>query len=228
MRNLGVQGRRLTSHLRYIRVRARTLTRRPAAALSAAAVLGATMVTATLAGRGEIAVLAVGLVGVLSFVLVVQVRRQMSKQIRSVMLHNSNLAKQLEIFQRRVVAALENERLEEADRFRALVANLDLKEASNQTAYRRILGSIESERLAAAERQMQLLTYLGGAGDAIEEPTSRGVTILDPHANAERNLNGSGVGDALPSPWQKSEKHQASVIALMREGESRSGSEPPG
>ena len=129
MRNAGVQRRRLTSHLRCIRVRARALTRRQAAALSAAAVLGATMATATVAGWGEIAVLAVGLIGVLVLVLVVQVRRRMAQQIRSVMLQNSNLAKQLEIFQRRVVAALENARLEEADRFRALVAKMDLKEA---------------------------------------------------------------------------------------------------
>ena len=228
MRNAGRQRRRLTSQLRLIRVRARAVTRRQAAALSAAAVLGATLVTATLAGRGEIAVLAVGLVGVLVLVIVVQVRRRMVQQIRAVMLQNSNLAKQLEIFQRRVVAALENMRLEEADRFRALVANLDLKEASNQTAYRRILGAIESERLAAAERQRQLLAQLGGVGDAIQEPTGRGVTMLDSHANSERNLVGSGVGDGLSGPWQKSDEHQASVIPLTRERESRSGSDPTG
>ena len=228
MRNAGRQRRRLTSQLRLIRIGARALTRRQAAALSAAAALGATLVTATLAGRGEIAVLAVGLVGVLVLVIVVQVRRRMVQQIRAVMLQNSNLARQLEIFQRRVVAALENMRLEEADRFRALVANLDLKEASNQTAYRRILGVIESERLAAAERQRQLLARLGGAGDAIQEPAGRGVTMLDSHANSERNLVGSGVGDGLSGPWQKSDEHQASVIPLTRERESRSGSDPTG
>lgn len=228
MRNAGVQRRRLTSHLRCIRVRARALTRRQAAALSAAAVLGATMATATVAGWGEIAVLAVGLIGVLVLVLVVQVRRRMAQQIRSVMLQNSNLAKQLEIFQRRVVAALENARLEEADRFRALVAKLDLKEASNQIAYRRILGAIESERLAAAERQRQLIAHLGGAGEAIQGPTGRGVTMLDPHASTERNLVGPGAGDGLPGPWQKSDEHQASVIPLTRERESRSGSDPTG
>ena len=228
MRNAGRQRRKLTSQLRCIRVRARALTRRQAAALSAAAVLAAILVTATLAGRGEIAVLAVGLVGVLVLVIVVQIRRRMVQQIRAVMLQNANLAKQLEIFQRRVVAAVENVRFEEADRFRALVANLDLKEASNQAAYRRILGAIESERLAAAERQRQLITQLGGAGDAIQEPTGRGVTMLDSHANSERNLAGSGVGDGLPGPWQKSDEHQASVIPLTRERESRSGSDPTG
>jgi hypothetical protein len=228
MRNAGRQRRRLTSQLRWIRVRARAVTRRQAAALSAAAVLGAILVTATVAGRGEIAVLAVGLVGVLVLVIVVQVRRRMVQQIRAVMLQNANLAKQLEIFQRRVVAALENVRLEEADRFRALVANLDLKEASNQTAYRRILGAIESERLAAAERQRQLISQLGGVGDAIQEPTGRGVTMLDSHANSERNLVGSGVGDGLSGPWQKSDEHKASVIPLTRERESRSGSDPTG
>ena len=97
MRNAGRQRRRLTSQLRWIRVRARAVTRRQAAALSAAAVLGAILVTATLAGRGETAVLAVGLVGVLVLVIVVQVRRRMVQQIRAVMLQNANLAKQLSI-----------------------------------------------------------------------------------------------------------------------------------
>ena len=224
MRNVGVQRQKLISHFRGIRVRARTLTRRQAAALSTAAVLGVTVVAATLVGRGEIALLAVGLVGVLVFVLVVYVQRRMAQQIRFVMLQNSNLAKQLEIFQRCVVAAQENEQVQEADRFRALVAN----QTSNQTAYRRILGAIESERLAAAERQMQLLAHRGGAGDAGEEPTGRSVTMLDLHANTERSLVGSGVGDGPPSAWQKSDEHHASVIQLTRERESRPASDPTG
>jgi hypothetical protein len=180
MHNVGVRGRTLTS-LRRLKVRARAVTRRQAAALSAAAGLGATMATAILADRTDIAVLAVGLVCVLVLVSVVHVRRRMVRE-------NSNLARRVELFQRRVVAALERERLEAADRFGALVARLDTKEASNQAAYRRILAAIEAERLAAADRQRQLITHLGGADDALQSMTDRGVTAWDPRTESEVSL----------------------------------------
>jgi hypothetical protein len=191
MHNVAGQGR-IFDQPQGLKVRARAVTRRQAAALSAAAGLGVTMAAAILADRTDIAVLAVGLVCVLVLVSVVHVRRRMVRE-------NSNLARRVELVQRRVVAALEAERLEAADRFGILVASLDAKEASNQAAYRRILASIEAERLAAAERQRQLITHLGSADDALQSVTDRGVTAWEPRSDTEVSLAPVlEIGDRTP------------------------------
>jgi hypothetical protein len=61
----------------------------------------------------------------LVFAAVVQLRRRVGQEVRSLKLENAQLVKRVEASQRRILAAIENERLAAAERQHALLDALD-------------------------------------------------------------------------------------------------------
>ena len=148
----------------------RSLTPRQAATLAGAGLPGLAAAVAALAGRPAVALAAVAMVSVLVFVAVVQVRRRMNQELEAVTRQTARLLdvaqERAEAIQRRVLAAIEHDRLAADERQRDL---LQLVEQTVQGAQRRPFEDVEA----------LLQLYRGFEPRAPMPPSDRG-WALDP------------------------------------------------
>ena len=128
------------------------MTFRHVAALAVTALLGGAILVASWANKADVTITVTGLVGVLILQAVLVSHWRTSRHLRIIAGHTSRLAKELDATQRRLLAAVENERLSAADRHNAVVASIDALLAEAHQAQRRTMAAIETERLAAADR----------------------------------------------------------------------------
>lgn len=111
--------------VRGLRGRLRALSPRQAAGFAVASLLTAAIAMAAIARLSSLALLLVGFMNLLVFAAVVQLRRRVGQEVRSLKLENAQLVKRVEASQRRILAAIENERLAAAERQHALLDALD-------------------------------------------------------------------------------------------------------
>jgi hypothetical protein len=120
---------------------ARHLTARQTGALLAVAAVTAALLMATALNRGALATALAGLLVGFVFVAVVLVRRRLAQEVASVRVHLAGevaslrgqldaVSDRLQLMQRQVVAAMENERLAASDRHAEVLAMLDRLETT--------------------------------------------------------------------------------------------------
>jgi predicted O-methyltransferase YrrM len=132
---------------------------------------GAITVTFAL-GQPLLAVVLVGMLGVMTVLAVLQLSagkeiRAIAREAADAVTRAETAARQLELAQRRIVSAIESERLAAAERHQALITSLDEVHSTAEVSRDSLLAAVESERRAAADRHSALLTSLHESQKAI-------------------------------------------------------------
>jgi len=120
--------------LRSIRQRFRALTARQAAVLAVASVLGAASAVAALAGWPALATLPLGAMNFMIILGLLQLRRRLREEIQSLMQQHARSVQRVEAAQRRILAAVENERLAAAEWQQTLLGVLNQSAAGEGAA----------------------------------------------------------------------------------------------